>query len=281
MGGAPPKAVDGISYREELPADSDSSAPAALFLHGYPTSSFLWRNVVPAAAAAGYRAIAPDLPGFGDSAADLPGTWERQVEHVERFRRALGLEQLVLGVHDWGGLIGLRWACDHPGVVSALVITDTGFFPEGKWHGMAKSLRAEGEGEQVLAAINRELFEATLRYISPSVPDDAIDQYWKAYGDDDRRRNQLDLYRSGDFAKLEPYRGRLAELGVPTLIVWGEKDEFAPVAGAYRFHKEIPGSRLVVLEGVGHFLMEDEPERVGNEVSAFLTERAREVADPA
>jgi haloalkane dehalogenase len=278
---AQPKTVDGIAYREQLPAGWDGSGPTALAVHGYPTSSYLWRNVLPSMAQAGYRAVALDLPGFGDSPPTLPGTWERQVDNLERFRSALGLERVTLAVHDWGGLIGLRWACDHPDAVSVLVITDSGFFPEGKWHGMAKSLRTEGEGEQVLDSINRELFEATLRYISPSVPDDAIDEYWKAYGDEDRRRNQLDLYRSGEFAKLEPYRGKLAELGVPTLIVWGEKDEFAPVAGAYRFHKEIPGSRLVVLENVGHFLMEDDPERVGNEIGAFLAEHAREVAEPA
>ena len=83
-------------------------------------------------------------------------------------------------------------------------------------------------------------------------------------------RAQLDLYRSGDFSKIEPYRGKLAELGVPTLIIWGVEDEFAPVAGAYRFQKEIPGSRLVVLDHAGHFLMEDEPERVGKEMRSFL-----------
>ena len=165
--------------------------------------------MLPAAAAAGWRAIAPDLPGFGDSPADLPGTWERQIEHVERFRRALGLDQVVLGVHDWGGLIGLRWACDHPDAVSALFITDTGFFPDGRWHGMAKTLRTEGEGEQLLDNINRDLFGMALRQISPALPDDAIDEYWKAYGDEERKQGQLDLYRSGDFSKLEPYDGRL------------------------------------------------------------------------
>ena len=84
------------------------------------------------------------------------------------------------------------------------------------------------------------------------------------------RRAQLDLYRSGDFSKLDPYDGRLGALGVPTLIVWGAKDEFAPVGGAHRFHKQIPGSRLVVLDDAGHFVMEDDSERVGNELRTFL-----------
>jgi haloalkane dehalogenase len=269
------KNADGISYREMQPDAWDGSGATALFLHGYPTSSYLWRNVLPAVAAAGCRAVAPDLPGFGDSPPDLPGTWERQVENVERFRQALGLDELILGVHDWGGLIGLRWACDHPDAVRALVITDTGFFPDGKWHGMAKTLRTEGEGEQVVENVNREFFGMALGQISPAVPADALDEYFKAYGDAERRRNQLDLYRSGDFEKLEPYRGKLTALGVPAKIVWGAKDEFAPVAGAYRFTKELPGAELVVLDDVGHFLMEDEPDRVAREIATFVGAQVR------
>jgi pimeloyl-ACP methyl ester carboxylesterase len=267
---ASPKAIDGIAYRETLSSGWDGSGPAALALHGYPTSSYLWRNILPDLAGAGYRALAPDLPGFGDSPADRPGSWEHQVENVERFRRALGLERLALIVHDWGGLIGLRWACDHPGIATALVITDTGFFPEGKWHGLAKTLQTKGEGEQVVENMTRDLFAAGVRQVSPGMPDDVINEFWKAYGDEERRQAQLDLYRSGDFSKLEPYRGKLAELGVPTLIVWGAKDEFAPVAGGYRFQKEIPGSKLVVLDEAGHFLMEDEPDRVAGEIVSFL-----------
>ena len=215
---------------------------------------------MPHAAEAGWRAIAPDLPGFGDSPADLPGTWERQIEHVERFRRALGLDSVALGVHDWGGLIGLRWACDHPGAVSALFITDTGFFPDGRWHGMAKTLRTEGEGEQVMENINRDLFgdgaAATSARRSRTMRSTSTG---RRSGTTSAGAAQLDLYRSGDFSKLEPYDGRLGALGVPTLIVWGAKDEFAPVGGAHRFHKQIPGSRLVVLDDAGHYVMEDAP----------------------
>jgi haloalkane dehalogenase len=270
------KKADGIAYREALPDAWNGAGRTALFLHGYPTSSYLWRNVLPAVAAAGCRAVAPDLPGFGDSPPNLPGTWERQVENLERFRRVLELDRVILGVHDWGGLIGLRWACDNPSAVEALVITDTGFFPDGRWHGMANTLRTEGEGEQLVANVNRDLFAMALRQISPSLPDDALDEFFKAYGDDDRRQNQLDLYRSGDFEKLEPYRGKLTGLGVPAKIVWGAKDEFAPIGGAYRFTKELPDAELVVLDEAGHFLMEDEPERVVGEITAFVTEQLRE-----
>jgi pimeloyl-ACP methyl ester carboxylesterase len=262
--------IDDIAYREAVPDGWSAGGPVALAVHGYPTSSYLWRNVLPRLAMAGYRAVALDLPGFGDSPADLPGTWEHQVENVERFRNALGLEHVALIVHDWGGLIGLRWACDHPGVATALVIADTGFFPEGKWHGLAKSLQTEGEGEQLVENMTRELFAMGVRQVSPAIPDDAIDEFWKAYGDPERRQNQLDLYRSGLFIKLNRYKGKLGALRLPTLIVWGAKDQFAPVGGGYRFQKEIPGSTLVVLEDAGHFLMEDEPERVTSEITEFL-----------
>jgi haloalkane dehalogenase len=268
------KRIEDIAYREVLPDDWQDGGPTLLLIHGYPTSSYLWRNVLKGAAETGYRAIAPDLPGFGDSPPDPPGTWEHQVENVERFRRALGLERVVLGVHDWGGLIGLRWACDHPDAVSALVITDTGFFPEGKWHGMAKTLRTEGEGEMLLDNVNDELLATFMRQISPNMADDMLAEVSKAYADADRRQGHLELYRSGDFPKLEPYRGKLAALDVPALIVWGAKDEFAPVAGAYRFHKEIPGSTLVVLDEAGHFLMEDDSARVTGEITKFLSAQA-------
>src|SRR5919198_948385 len=164
----------GLSYRESGPADG----PVALMLHGYPESSFMWEGVMPAVAAAGWRAIAPDLAGFGDSPPDPPGTWEHHLEQLERFRKALGLERLALIVHDWGGLIGLRWACDHPDVASALVIMNTGFFPDGRWHGMAKTLQTEGEGEQVLENMNRDLFTLGIRQVSPELPDEAIDEFW-------------------------------------------------------------------------------------------------------
>src|SRR6476646_3991614 len=93
----------GIAYREALPERDRGLAPA-LCLHGFPETSYMWRSVLSALADAGRRAIAPDLPGFGDSPPDPPGTWERHNEALERFRRELGLERVALLVHDWGGL---------------------------------------------------------------------------------------------------------------------------------------------------------------------------------
>ena len=254
----------GLFYRESGPADG----PVALLVHGYPESSHMWEGVMPAIADAGWRAVAPDLAGFGDSPPDPPGTWERRVESLERFRRELGIERCVPVMHDWGGLIGMRWACDHPEAVEALVISSTGFFPDGKWHGMAKALREPGTGEQVMDSIDRDGFAAVLRQQSPTMTDEAICEYWKAYADDERRHGQLELYRSGDFSKLEGYD--LAGLGVPALLVWGEEDEFAPLAGAHRFERELPDTELVVVPGARHFVWDDAPAECAAALTGFL-----------
>jgi haloalkane dehalogenase len=259
----------GLAYREAGPADG----PVALLLHGYPESSYMWRHLLPELAASGQRAVAPDLAGFGDSAPDPPGTWERHVERVERFRRELGIERCVLVVHDWGGLIGLWWACEHPEAVRALVISSTGFFPDARWHDMARAMREPGTGEQLIESVSRERVAGLLRQWSSGIDDDAVDEYWKAYADDERRRGHLELYRSGDFGKLERFEGGLAALKVPVLLVWGTEDPFAPVAAAHRFERELADTELVVIEDAGHFVWEDAPERCAHGVTAFLAAR--------
>jgi haloalkane dehalogenase len=264
-----PSSVAGLAYREAGPGERSQST-AALCLHGFPETSFMWRHLLRALADSGRRAVAPDLPGFGDSPPDPPSTWERHVEATERFRQAIGLERCVLVVHDWGGLIGLRWACEHPDAIAALVISGTGFFADGKWHGLARPLRTEGEGERLVGEMTRERLGQMLATVSRGLGDDAADEYWKAFRTEDGKRGILELYRSGDFEKLAPYEGKLGALGVPTLLLWGEHDVFAPVAGAHRFQRELPRAKLVVVDGAGHFVYADDPERCGREIVDFL-----------
>jgi haloalkane dehalogenase len=230
----------------------------------------MWRHLLCALASAGHRALAPDLPGFGDSPPDPPGTFERHVEVVERFRRQIGLDRVVLAVHDTGGLIGLRWACDHPDAVCALVISNTGFFPDIEWIEIAQTMRTPIQGEALVDSLSREGFGTLLHEASSSFDERAIDEYWKAFSTAGGRRGMLELYRSVDLDELEPYQRRLAALRVPALILWGQGDEYLPVDYASRFAREIPNSKLVLLEGVRHFLFEDEPERCARELIAFL-----------
>jgi len=261
-----------IAYREALPEAADSRDPA-LLIHGFPQSSYMWAPVVAALADSGRRAIAPDLVGYGDSPPDPPGTWERHVEALERLRQDLGLERVVLGVHDWGGMIGLRWACDHPAAVSALILSNTGFFSNTQWHALAQALRTPGQGEQLLDNLTKEAFAVLIRDAGGRMDDEAIDAYWKTFMTSAGRQGMLDLYRSGDFEKLRPYEGQLGAMGVPALILWGANDPTVPVAGAHRFDKEISDSKLVILEDASHFLYDDDPARCAQEIVVFLEEK--------
>jgi haloalkane dehalogenase len=158
-----------------------------------------------------------------------------------------------------------------------LVVSNTGFFPDGRWHGFAKGLRTPGRGEELVEQFTREGFEAMMRASSSGFDEQAIAEYWKALDSRQGRQGVLDMYRSGDFEKLEPYRGRLAELDVPMLCLWGADDEFAPIAGAYRFRKELPRAEIVTVEDAGHFVYADDPERCAREIVAFLARNSANI----
>jgi haloalkane dehalogenase len=259
----------GLAYR----AAGAPSDRVAVLVHGYPESSYMWHRVLPALADAGWYALAPDLSGYGDSEPDRPGTWERHVEALDRFIGELTSERVLLVMHDWGVMIGLRWACDKPHAVSGLVISDGGFFADRRWHDLANAMRTPQEGERLVRSYTREGFDAAIRAASSGVSDEALAEYWKGFADDDRRLAHLELYRSGDFDKLAPYEGRVAALGVPTLILWGAQDRFAGVQLAHRFHAELPSSELEIFEGAGHFVWEDEPELTTQALLRFLERR--------
>jgi haloalkane dehalogenase len=259
----------GLAYREA----GDSAGRRALLVHGYPESSYMWRYVLPALADAGWRALAPDLPGYGDSEPDPPGTWERHMEALERFVGELELAPVALVTHDWGVMIGLRWACDHPTSVSALCVSDGGFFADRRWHDLAQAMRTPEEGERLIASYTRAGFSEALRRLSSGITDDALDQYWKAFADDARRSGHLELYRSGDFEKLLPYEGCLGRFAVPALVVWGQQDRFAGVKMAHRFHEDLPDAELAIFEDAGHFVWEDAPEQSTRALVDFLERR--------
>ncbi len=246
----------GLAYRES----GGPSERVALLVHGYPESSFMWRHALPALAAAGWRAVAPDLPGYGDSEPDPPGSWERHIEALDRFVCELELGPVALVTHDWGVMIGVRWACDQNARVRALVVSDGGFFSDRHWHDLANTMRTVGDGERLVAAYTRDGLSHALRSLSSGITEAAVTEYWKAFADDIRRHAQLELYRSGDFEKLLPYDGALARLGVPVLIIWGGQDRFSTPKMADRFHAEIPGSQLSIVEDAGHFVWEDAPQ---------------------
>ena len=109
--------------------------------------------------------------------------------------------------------------------------------------------------------------------VSTGMTDEAIAAYASILSTPERRAALLELYRSGEFSELRPYEGRLAALGVPVLLLWGEGDAFVPVASARRFEAQLPDTELVVLDGVGHFLFDDDPSRTNAAVLDFLARR--------
>ena len=258
-----------LAHRSAGPDDG----PAALLVHGFPETSHMWLGVMDALAARGIRSLAPDLPGYGDSpfaAMDGAPLWRRFVDELEEWRRAAGLERAALVGHDWGGMIGCRWATEHPEAVSALVLTDTGFFTDGRWHGMAEVMRTPGQGEELVAGLAPESLGALLKSVSPGMSDAALAEYGRFLATEQGKQAVLDFYRTCEFTELADGPIGLGDIGVPALILWGEDDQFAPVSGAYRFKKMIPDAEMVILPGVGHFAIDDAPEASAHAIADFL-----------
>ena len=220
----------GLSYREAVTADG----PVVLFLHGYPQSSFMWDRRD--AGRCGRR-----LARRGARLRGLRGLRAGPARHLgaahgarsSASARELGIETCVPVVHDWGGLIGIRWACEHPDAVRALVISSTGFFPTASGTAWRRRSASPARAKRLIDGIDRDGLRGADARSTPGSPT----RRSTSTGSDTRTTPgaaaQLEMYRSGDFAKLEGYD--LAALGVPTLLLWGEEDEFAPVAGAHRF----------------------------------------------
>lgn len=258
-----------LAYRSAGPDDG----PAALLVHGFPETSYMWHGVMDALAERGIRSIAPDLPGYGDSAYIAPDgqpLWRRFVDAIEHLRQSLGLDEVALVGHDWGGMVGCRWATEHPDAVSALVLADTGYFADGKWHGMAEGMRTPGQGEELVATLNTESLGALLKGVAPGMTEAAIAEYTRFIDGPDGRQGVLDFYRTCEMSELAEGPIGLEEIGVPALIVWGEDDQFAPVSGAYRFKKLIPDAELLLLPGVGHFAIDDAPSETTAAIVGFL-----------
>jgi len=262
---------DGLAYRQAVP--DVESGDSVVLLHGFPESSRMWEPLMADLAATGHRCLAPDLYGLGDSDAMKEVTFESTLEAFSGFIDARVSGPVILVVHDWGGFIGLAWACEHRETVAALVISNTGFFADGKWHGMAEAIRGK-EGEAIVGSLDRDGFASLLRSGGDAFSEDDVTAYWSPFADGRGQQATLEFYRSMDFEKLRPWQGCLAELDVPALVLWGADDEFAPLRGGERFAREIPGAELVALDGVGHFLFDQDRERPKVAALAFLAELA-------
>lgn len=242
-----------------------------VYLHGFPTSGYLWRDVM-AETAGSFRAIAPDFPGFGRSELmDRPHTWENLIGWLDAFVDELQLEPVHLGVHDWGGLIGIAWACKNPAKVSSLLLTDTSFRSTDRWHAMATEWRKPGVGEQMLGSITKEGLQALLGAIT-EMPPDAMDEYWRGFDSQEKTGAKLEMYRSLDFEMLAPLEPLLDGVAPGRRrVIWGGNDLFVPTKVAHWLGERLD-AEVTVIEEASHFLQENAGAEIGKLHQAFLLE---------
>jgi haloalkane dehalogenase len=234
-----------------------------LLLHGEPTWSFLWRKVMAVLAAAGLRAIAPDLIGFGRS--DKPAqvadhTYARHVEWVRAFAfDALDLRELTLVGHDWGGLIGLRVATENPERIARIVATNTGL-PTGdqrmpdvwlRFRDAVRHAEVLDIARLVRSGCRTALSDEVLAAYDAPFPDESFKAAAKAMPE----MMPTEPDNPASEANRLAWR-RLSEWPKPFLVAFSDSD---PITGAMApiLHRAVPGSISVTIAGGGHFLQED------------------------
>ncbi|OBK13161.1 alpha/beta fold hydrolase [Mycobacterium asiaticum] len=277
--------VDGhrLFFREA----GDPDAPKVVLLHGFPTSSYMFRGLIPALADS-YHVIAPDHLGFGLSDApsvdEFDYTFDALTELTAGLLRGLGVDRYAIYVQDYGAPIGWRLALQDPAAIAAIITQngngyDAGFV-ESFWKVVwAYQTRPTADTE---AAVRQFLtLDATRWQYLTGVADETLvdpESWLHDYALISRPGNdevQLKLFR--DYATNAPLYPRLHEYfrttGVPLLAVWGRGDEIFGPAGARAFADDLPDAELHLLDG-GHFLLESALPEVTELVRAFLA-RAR------
>lgn len=255
--------------------EQGSGHPIVL-LHGVPTSSFLWRRVLPVVAR-DYRGLAPDLLGFGRSEKPASGdyTVTGQADLLGRLLDQLGLERYALVGHDFGALVAAELLARRSGQVSHLVILNTSFRPE-RWSGPSPLwlLRLPLLGELAMALARPWMLRLAMRpfLAKPGRLTRAdLDGYWEPF-ERGFRATLLRLYRSAPMTTedFRRWREALSRLAVPCLIAWGARDPAFRADEARELARLIPGARLVLFAHASHFLPEDRPQALGRLISPFL-----------
>jgi pimeloyl-ACP methyl ester carboxylesterase len=262
--------VDGlrIAYREA------GAGPVVLLLHGWPTSSFLWRNVM-GPLARRHRVVAIDLPGYGDSDKPLRRYDAAFFDSVlDGFLAALGIGDVALAVHDLGGPVGLHWAAGRPDRIWALALLNTLVYPElhEEVADFARGLidrhrRVEMTSDRFLADAMR-LGIADHSRVTPELVAGVTAPFRT---DDDRQA----LARAGCGIR-RPELARIAEwlpsVAVPVRVIYGVQDRALPdVADTMaRVAADVPHAEITPLPDCGHYLQEDQPEVVGKLLATFF-----------
>ena len=280
--------IDGVDifHREAGPTD----APAILLLHGFPTSSHMFRNLIPLLAEE-YRVVAPDYPGFGHSAMPDRGeftyTFDRYADVVEKLTRAVGLERYALYVMDYGAPIGFRLAARYPERLTALIVQNGNAYEEGiaafwdpikaYWRDPSPTTR---EALRWLTTLEATRWQYTngvkdLPLVSPDTW--TFDQALL-----DRPGNQeiqLDLfydYRT-NIVLYPEWHAYFRQHRPPTLVVWGKHDEIFVAPGAAPYARDNPRAEVHLFD-TGHFALETHGTEIAALIRDFLARNASERA---
>ena len=268
--------IDGVKvfYREAGP----TQGPVVVLLHGFPSSSHMFRNLIPVLAQR-YRVIAPDYPGFGHSEVPARDAFEYSFAHFARIADTLlsrlGATRYALYVMDYGAPVGYRLALAHPERVTALVVQNGNAYAEGLkdfWRPIkaywASGSKADREALRAATTLDSTRFQYVDGVKDASRVDPSAWLHDQALLD--RPGNveiQLDLFY--DYRTNVDLYPRFHEFfrshKPPTLIVWGANDEIFPAEGAQAYLKDLPEAELHLLD-TGHFALEDK----GGEIAALM-----------
>jgi pimeloyl-ACP methyl ester carboxylesterase len=272
--------VDGAStfYREAGARD----APKLLLLHGFPTSSHMFRDLIPLLADQ-FHVVAPDLPGFGLS--ESPGrglTFERMARTIERFTELIGFDRYALYVFDYGAPTGFRLAQRHPERITAIISQNGNAYVEGLSEGW-NPIRAYWEDDSpakrdALRALLTP--ETTAWQYTHGVPDPAavspdgysLDNFY--LGRPGVAEVQLDLFRDyrSNIALYPEFQNYFRTHQPALLAVWGKNDPFFLPQGAEAFKRDIPGA-VVRFFDTGHFALETHAGEIAATMRNFLSGR--------
>ena len=275
--------VDGtdIFYREA----GDRSHPAILLLHGFPSSCHMFRDLIPELADR-FHVVAPDLPGFGQSAMQPRETFRYSFDHIadviDRFTEAVGLDRFAIYIFDYGAPVGLRIAAKHPERITAIVTQNGNAYVEGLsaafnpvqayWADPSEANRAALRG---FLAPQTTLFQYTHGVADPSLvsPDGrTLDDYYLARPGADEIQLDLLLDYASNVAAYERFQAYFRGHQPPLLAVWGKNDPFFVPAGAEAFRRDLPSADIRFFD-TGHFALETHSAEIGGVIREFLGSR--------
>jgi haloalkane dehalogenase len=254
----------------------EGDGPPVLFVHGEPTWSFLWRKVIGPVRDAGYRCIAPDLPGFGrsDKPVDIDWyTYDRHTEAAAGLLDELDLRDATVVVHDWGGPIGLRLAVEHPHRIARMVILDTGLFTGHQkmtdaWTAFRDFVERTEDlpvGFLIRGACKTDPGEEVIAAYEAPFPDVASKAGARAFPLMLPTGPSMPAASAG-----QRVLDALREDSRPKLILWADSDPVLPLSTGERFAATLGTEVSHVIENASHFLQEDAGPQIGRLIAEWL-----------